>query len=147
MPVRTLLTLLGLAACAAPPPDTPAQAAARLVTDRCTVCHGTAAEPTPGAAPLETSSWLAGDPRPLIAITLHGVAPGFAPERVGGALAMAPYGTGEAMDDTTVARLLTHLRTTAGRTDTIRPAAVAAVRTATAGRTSGFTRAELAALR
>ncbi len=146
MPARPAAVLVLLFGCAAPPPDTPAAAAARLVADRCTVCHGTVAEPTPSAAPLETSAWIAGDPRPLIAITLHGVVAGFAPARAAGALAMAPYGNGAAMDDSTVAALLTHLRASAGRTDTIRPTDVAAVRAATAGRTTGFTVAELGGL-
>lgn len=96
---------------AAPPAagsDQPADPAA-LYAARCAACHQASGAGVPGAfPPLAGSEWLAGNPRRLAALVLHGVT---GPITVKGATysgampAFAPQ-----LGDAEIAALLTHLR-------------------------------------
>jgi mono/diheme cytochrome c family protein len=102
----------------------------------CAPCHQTDGTGLPRlGAPLRNSPWVLGDDAALIRIVLHGLQ---------GELLMPPMGT---LDDQQLAAILTYIRGAWGHAaGPVSADAVAAVRRASAARTTPWTRAELSAV-
>lgn len=131
----------------AAPTATPAVATANgaEVYARCSVCHQPTGEGAMGAfPPLKGSEWVLNNPEVPIRILLHGLN---GPIKVAGAdynAQMMAGGTGVPLTDDELAAVLTHVRSSWGNNaPAVTPAEVAAVRAATAGRTTPWTAAEL----
>lgn len=137
------------AAAPAPEPTTTvASANGAEIYQRCVTCHMANGEGMPGAfPPLNGSDWVTGPASRPIAVVIHGLQ---GPIEVKGATynsMMMPYGTGVPMTDEEIAAVLTYVRNNFGNSaSAVTPAEVAAVRAATAGRTSPMTVADLQAL-
>lgn len=133
----------------------PAKAAARVRSPGeaaylavCANCH---LEQGRGMAPayrsLVGSAWAVGAPDRAIAIVLHGIRGPVKDARYTYHTSMLPFGSGVAMGDTVVAAAVTYVRTSWGNTSSpVTAADVARVRARFAGRTVGFTQAELDAM-
>lgn len=112
---------------------------------RCAACHQANGMGLPGAfPPLGNSEWVTGDPVVPIRVVLHGLQGEITVEGQTYNSMMLPYGgTGE-MSDAEVAAVLTYVRSSFGNAaSAVTAEQVAAVRAATAGRTTPFTAQEL----
>lgn len=111
----------------------------------CANCH---LETGKGMAPayrsLVGSAWATGSVDRAVAIVLFGVQGPVKDSAYTYYTAMLPYGSGAAMTDEEVAAAITHVRTSWGNSaSAVTAADVARVRGRLAGRTTGFTQAEL----
>jgi mono/diheme cytochrome c family protein len=112
---------------------------------RCAACHQANGMGLAGAfPPLGKSEWVTGDPGIPIRVVLHGLQGEITVEGQKYNSMMLPYGgTGE-MSDAEVAAVLTYVRSSFGNSaSAVTADEVAAVRAATAGRTTPWTAAEL----
>jgi mono/diheme cytochrome c family protein len=101
----------------------------------------------PAYRTLVGSRWATGAPTRAIAIVLYGVQGPVVDRAYTYHTSMLPYGSGAAMSDDDVAAAVTHVRTSWGnQASAVTAADVAAVRAQFAGRTKGFTQAELEAM-
>ncbi len=164
--VGGILGLVGLAACskgqAKDPSGTPAESTASVpeaapesgptgatIYQRCATCHQPNGKGMAGAfPPLAGSEWAtAKDPAVPIRIVLHGLN---GPITVAGQRynsTMPAYGTNQPLDDSSVAAVLTYVRSSWGNTASeVTPAEVAAQRSATSSRTAQWTAKDLQAL-
>jgi mono/diheme cytochrome c family protein len=112
----------------------------------CAACHRPDGTGTPAVAPpLARSPWVRGSPARLTRIVLHGLR---GPIEIDGTtydMEMLPFGP--IMTDQQIADLLTYVRATFGPgSEPITPAAVAAIRAATADRADYWTVPELQAI-
>jgi len=134
-----------LAASAFAPESAAATSGAQLF-QRCATCHQATGLGLPGAfPPLAGSEWAnALDPAVPIRIVLHGLAGPITVAHQRFNSAMPPYGTNQPMDDSTVAAVLTYVRSSWGdKAGAVTAAQVAAQRMATASRTTQWTSKEL----
>lgn len=121
---------------------------ARAYARVCVNCH---LESGKGMAPayrsLVGSAWATGPSSRAIAIVLFGVQGPVVDSAYTYHTSMLPYGSGAAMSDAEVAAAVTHVRTSWGNAASpVQAAEVAQVRAQFAGRTKGFTQAELDAM-
>jgi mono/diheme cytochrome c family protein len=112
---------------------------------QCAACHAAEGAGIAGLAPpLAESAWVTGPPEWLARIILQGLS---GPVDVKGATwngVMPPHGHLSELSDATLAGLMTYLRRSWGNTaDPVSAAAVADIRTASAGRNQPWTAAEL----
>lgn len=133
-------------------PLTPSQqdelAAGRAFFPKCAACHGEAGEGIAGLAPaLAGAEWVTGPPEWLARIILQGMS---GPVEVQGQHfdgVMPPHGHMQELDDVTLAGLMTYLRRSWGnKAEPVSVESVAAIRTASAGRSSPWTAEELRAV-
>lgn len=135
---EALTWLRGLAGAATPPPH-PGKA---IYDALCLTCHQADAKGLPGIyPPLATSDWIAGEPRPLIRVVLHGLS---GPIQVNGqtygVMPMPPMG----LSDQHLAEVLSYVRASFGNNaQAVTPDQVAAERAATVGRATPWTAADL----
>lgn len=117
--------------------DRPVDAAA-LYAARCAACHQATGAGVPGAfPPLDGSEWLAGNPRRLAALVLHGVTGPITVKGVRYSGAMPAFAS--QLGDADIAALLTHLRATWGAgAGAVARDTVAQVRQDTQARTAPF---------
>jgi mono/diheme cytochrome c family protein len=115
---------------------------------RCVTCHMADGNGMAGAfPPLAGSEWVTGKASHSIAIVLHGLQGEIDVKGARYNGMMMAYGTGVPMTDDEVAAVLTYVRSNFGNSaPAVTAAEVAAVRAATAGRTTPMTVAELEAL-
>ncbi len=119
------------------------------IYQRCATCHQANGKGMAGAfPPLAGSEWAtAKDPAVPIRVVLHGLT---GPITVAGQRfnsAMPPYGTNQPLDDSSVAAVLTYVRSSWGNTaGEVTPAEVASQRAATASRKTPWTAKDLQAL-
>lgn len=116
---------------------------------RCASCHQqNGAGITNAIPPLAGSSWVTGPASRTIAIVIHGVQ---GPIKVGNITyngMMSAYGIGQPMTDAEVAAVVTYIRTNFGnKASPVTAAQVAQVRTATKGRKTAMTEADLLKLK
>jgi len=123
----------------------PGEAAYLAVCANCHLEHGRGM--APAYRSLVGSVWATGPADRSIAIVLHGIRGPVVDERYTYHTTMLPYGSGAAMSDTMVAAVVTYVRSSWGNTSSpVTSADVARVKTRYAGRTAGFTQAELDAM-
>lgn len=109
---------------------------------RCATCHQPTGKGMPGAfPPLAGSEWAnAKDPAVPIRIVLHGLTGPITVSNQRFNSAMPPYGTNQPLDDSSVAAVLTYVRSSWGNTGSaVTPAEVATQRSATASRKTPWT--------
>lgn len=121
---------------------TAAEDGAKVYNSLCVACHGPDGKGLNGLPPLVGSEWPKGAPERSIKIVLNGLT---GPVEVAGKvynIDMPPQGA--VLSDAQIAAALSHVRRTfAGNAGDVTPAQVAAVRAATASRTTPWTAAEL----
>jgi mono/diheme cytochrome c family protein len=123
----------------------PGEAAYLAVCANCHLEHGRGM--APAYRSLVGSAWATGDADRSIAIVLYGVQGPVVDERSTYHTAMLAFGSGAPMSDTAVAAVVTYMRTSWGNTaSAVTVADVARVKARYAGRTKGFTQAELDAM-
>jgi len=130
------------------PAQRDAMAAGEAFFTACAACHGAAGEGIAGLAPpLAGSDWVNGPPEWLARIILQGMT---GPVEVQGQVfdgVMPPHGHLPALDDTTLAGLMTYLRRSWGnRADPVGTETVRAVRADSAHRDTPWTAADLRAI-
>ena len=119
----------------------------QVFSTTCAACHQATGEGVPGVyPPLAGSEWVTGDEAKVVRILLHGVT---GPIEVAGETfnsMMPPWGA--TLKDADIAAVLTYVRGTWGNKGApITVSKVAAIRAATASRTTPWTVAELAAVK
>ncbi|MDB4912451.1 MAG: cytochrome c subunit of cbb3 type cytochrome oxidase [Gemmatimonadetes bacterium] len=116
----------------------------RVFTTTCAVCHQASGDGIEEKyPPLAGSEWVTGDDAKLIRIILHGL---MGPVEVAGvSISSAMPGWGAMLKDADVAAVATYVRSAWGNAAApVTTASIAAIRAATASRTTPWTVAELA---
>ncbi len=115
---------------------------------QCAACHGEKGLGIEGLAPpLAGAAWVTGPPEWLGRIILQGATGPMEIKGVTWEGVMPPHGHLEALDDTTLAGLMTYLRRSWGnKADPVSVEQATAIRTASAGRANPWTVAELEAV-
>jgi mono/diheme cytochrome c family protein len=133
---------------AAEPTATVASANGEEIYQRCVTCHMADGNGMAGAfPPLAGSEWVTGPAARPIAIVMHGLQGEITVKGATYNSMMMAYGTGVPMSDDEIAAVLTYVRSNFGNSaPAVTPAEVAAVRAATAGRSTPMTVADLEAL-
>jgi mono/diheme cytochrome c family protein len=134
---------------AAPEPAaTVASADGAAIYQRCVTCHMADGAGMPGAfPPLAGSEWVTGPASRPIAVVMHGLQGEITVNGTKYNSMMMAYGTGVPMTDDEIAAVVTYIRSNFGNSaSAVTAADVAAVRTATAGRTTQLTVADLEAM-
>lgn len=121
----------------------PADDGETLFKSYCVACHQAGGQGLAGVfPPLAASPWVTGDRGRLARIVLQGLSGPVTVNDVTFNGAMPPWG--ETLDDDQIAAVLTYIRSAWGNeADAVPPADVAAVRAATADRTTPWTAEEL----
>lgn len=117
----------------------------RVVYATCTTCHQANGQGMPGAyPPLAGSEIVTGKPETVVAIILHGMQGPITVKGVEYNSVMTPWGP--MFNDVQIAAVATYIRSQWGNSaPAVSPDVVARVRSATSGRTSMWTWAELQA--
>jgi mono/diheme cytochrome c family protein len=136
------------AAPATEPTTTVASADGAAIYQRCVTCHMADGAGMPGAfPPLAGSEWVTGPASRPIAIVMHGLQGEITVKGTKYNSMMMAYGTGVPMNDDEIAAVVTYIRSNFGNSaSAVTAADVAAVRTATAGRTTPLVVADLEAM-